>query len=237
MTENELLKSITEYFEKNIFKKHIESTIKKNSRLKEYKINPIVVKYLSKVLTDEYSPEGVAKALYYPRVLGTSINTSFGTWIQKMFVDLDIASGSMIPGMDIEFIDKFDGKRKWCQLKSGPNTINSGDVKPMIEEFSKTIRLARTNSALQGISNNDFIVGVVYGDSDQLSMHYKTINKTYPVFAGKDFWYRVTGYPEFYDKLVIALHLEISKLEANDFFEEGLKKLTDEIRISNLFSF
>lgn len=72
------------------------------------------------MLDDNYNPEGVAKALYFPRVLGTSINTSFGTRIQSMFVELGMAEGSKIKGMDIEFIDKIDLRKKWCQLKSGP---------------------------------------------------------------------------------------------------------------------
>ena len=91
MKEAELLKKIVEYFQEFIFKNHINASIVIHSKLKSYNINPIVVKYLSKVLEGNYSPEGVAKALYYPRVLGTSINTSFGTRIQKMFVDLGIA--------------------------------------------------------------------------------------------------------------------------------------------------
>ena len=115
MNQKELLKEIVIYFEKNIFENHINASLKTHSKLKSYNINPIVVKYLSKVLEGNYSPEGVAKALFYPRVLGTSINTSFGTRIQNMFVDLEIAEGSKIKGMDIEFIDKIDKRRKWCQ--------------------------------------------------------------------------------------------------------------------------
>jgi hypothetical protein len=130
MTEQELTNKIVVYFEKNIFEKHIYATLNTHSKLKSYNINPIVVKYLSQILEGKYSPEGVAKALFYPRVLGTSINTSFGTRIQDMFVELNIAQGSLISGMDIEFVDKIDKRKKWCQIKAGPNTINSEDVKP-----------------------------------------------------------------------------------------------------------
>ncbi|HFC30488.1 MAG TPA: hypothetical protein ENJ44_05540, partial [Oceanospirillales bacterium] len=42
-----------------------------------------------------------------------------------MFVELNLATGSLIKGIDIEFFDKVDKRTKWCQLKSGPNTINS----------------------------------------------------------------------------------------------------------------
>lgn len=237
MTEKELIKEIVEYFEKKIFLQHINSSLTNHSKLKSYNINPIVVKYLSKVLDDKFSPEGVAKALYYPRVLGTSINTSFGTRIQDMFVELGIAQGSLIKGMDIEFIDQIDKRKKWCQLKAGPNTINSEDVKPLIKKFTDTINLARTNKAMSGLSNTDFIVGVLYGEPSELSMHYRVIDKTHPVLVGSDFWHRITGFPNFYNELVSALHECISNLDTKDFFRKGCDDLADEIRTSPLFHF
>jgi len=235
--EEELILKICRYFDTFIFKKHIEASLKTHSKLKSYNINPIVIKYLSKVLEDNYCPIGVAKALYYPRVLGTSINTSFGTNVQKMFVKLNLADGSAIPGMDIEFLDKIDGRKKWCQLKSGPNTINSEDVKPLIKKFSDTIRLARTNDALTGSNNNDFIVGVLYGQSSELSMHYKEIDKVHPVIIGKDFWHRITGFSTFYDGLVLALHDTINNLDTKEFLTKGCDRLAEEIRNSPLFQF
>uniref|UniRef100_UPI00404B45A5 PmeII family type II restriction endonuclease n=1 Tax=Flavobacterium sp. TaxID=239 RepID=UPI00404B45A5 len=236
-TEKELLNEIVKYFEIYIFENHINASLAVHSKLKSYNINPIVVKYLSKVLVDNYSPEGVAKALFYPRVLGTSINTSFGTRIQNMFVQLQIADGSLIKGMDIEFIDKIEIRKKWCQLKSGPNTINSEDVKPLIRKFTSTIQLARTNKAFKNINNTDFIVGVLYGEDEELSMHYREIDKLHPVIVGRKFWYRITGFPNFYDGLVSALHQTINNLDTKDFITEGCNKLAEEIRNSPLFVF
>lgn len=236
MKEQELIAKIVAYFETYIFKNHIEASLKKNTKLKSYNINPIVVKYLSKVLEDDYTAKGVAKALYYPRVLGTSINTSFGTRIQNMFVELDLASGSLIKGMDIEFEDKIDGRKKWCQLKSGPNTINSEDVKPLINKFTKTINLARTNK-FKGVNNTDFIVGVLYGEAEELSMHYKTIDKTHPVIIGKDLWHRITGFPNFYAGLVKELHKSILTIDTKDLITKGCSDLEEEIKNSSLFDF
>ena len=235
--EEDLLKEIVKYFEKYIFENHINASLVIHSKLKSYNINPIVVKYLSKVLEGNYSPEGVAKALFYPRVLGTSINTSFGTRIQNMFVELQIADGSLIPGMDIEFIDKRDNRKKWCQLKSGPNTINSEDVKPLIRKFTNTIQLARTNKALKNINNTDFIVGVLYGESGELSMHYKEIDRFHPVIIGKDFWHMITGFPNFYNGLVASLQECINNLDTKEFITKGCNELTEEIRNSPLFFF
>jgi len=187
MKENELLAIVTAYFKEHIFLNHKNSVLKKHSKLKEYKINPILVKYLSKILENDFTPLGIAKALYYPRVLGTSINTSFGTRIQNMFVALNLAEGSLIKGMDIEFMDKVENRKKWCQLKSGPNTINSEDVKPLLRKFSTVLNLARTNSI--NLTNNDLILGVLYGEKSQLSQHYQKIDKLHPVVVGKDFWH------------------------------------------------
>lgn len=235
MEESKLLEVITEYFKDKIFENHKINAVKTHSKLKSYKINPIIVKYLSKILENSYTPIGIAKALYYPRVLGTSINTSFGTRIQNMFVELNLANGSLIKGMDIEFIDKIDNRRKWCQLKSGPNTINSEDVNPLIKKFSTVTNLARTNT--MNLNNSDLIVGVLYGEEEQLSQHYKKIDLQFPVIIGKEFWHRLTGFPDFYDKLVANLDLMILNLDTEDFFEQGYKALAKEIEASDLFDF
>lgn len=235
MNENELLEIITAYFKEKIFDNHKINSLKTHSKLKSYKINPIIVKYLSKILEDNFTPIGIAKALYYPRILGTSINTSFGTRIQNMFVELNLAQGSLIKGMDIEFIDKIDNRKKWCQLKSGPNTINSEDVNPLLKKFTTVTNLARTNAI--SLNNSDLVLGVLYGEEKQLSQHYKKIDKQFPVITGKEFWHRITGFPNFYDKLVSNLDLMILNLDTEDFFKKGYTTLAKEIEASDLFDF
>ena len=175
---------------------------------------------------------GVAKALYYPRVLGTSINTSFGDRIQKMFVELGLARGSLIKGMDIEFEDQIDGRNKWCQLKAGPNTINSEDVKPLLRKFSTVTNLARTNS--MNLNNSDLIMGVLYGTEPELSQHYMAINEHYPVIVGQEFWHRLTGYEDFYNELVFELDKLIFSLPTDDFLTAGCEALAKEIEESGI---
>ena len=235
MNETKLLEIVTKYFEEKIFDNHKINSLKNHSKLKSYKINPILVKYLSKVLEDDFTPIGIAKALYYPRVLGTSINTSFGTRIQNMFVELELANGSLIKGMDIEFVDKIDDRKKWCQLKSGPNTINSEDVNPLLKKFSTVANLARTNQI--DLNNSDLILGVLYGTENQLSQHYKKIDEKHPVIIGADFWHRITGFPNFYNKLVINLDKMILSLDTEEFFKKGYTALAKEISESELFNF
>ncbi len=235
MNESQLLEIVTNYFKGKIFDNHKISSLTRHSKLKSYKINPIIVKYLSKILENDYSPIGIAKALYLPRILGTSINTSFGTRIQNMFVELNLAQGSLIKGMDIEFIDKKDNRKKWCQLKSGPNTINSEDVSPLLNKFTRVTNLARTNSI--NLNNSDLILGVLYGEESQLSQHYKKIDKQFPVIIGEEFWYRITGHSDFYSKLVSNLDIMILNLDTEDFVRKGYMALAKEIETSDLFNF
>lgn len=235
MNESQLLTIVKDYFKEKIFENHKRNVLKNHSKLKSYKINPILVKYLSKILENNFTPLGIAKALYFPRVLGTSINTSFGTRIQNMFVELGLANGSLIKGMDIEFVDKVDNRKKWCQLKSGPNTINSEDVNPLLKKFSAVANLARTNAI--NLNNNGLILGVLYGEASQLSQHYKKIDEKHPVIIGTELWHRLTGFPGFYEKLVKELDALILNLETEDFFKQGYMALAKDIEASSDFNF
>ena len=137
--------------------------------------------------------------------------------------------------MDIEFIDKIDGRKKWCQLKSGPNTINSEDVSPLLRKFNVVLNLARTNYI--SLNNNDLILGVLYGTEEQLSQHYRKIDETHPVIIGQEFWQRITGFENFYTTLVSNLDEMILMLDTEDFFKQGYLTLAKEIETSILFSF
>lgn len=137
--------------------------------------------------------------------------------------------------MDIEFIDKVDNRKKWCQLKSGPNTINSEDVNPLLKKFTTVTNLARTNA--MDMNNSHLILGVLYGEKNQLSQHYKKIDTQFPVFIGKEFWHRLTGFENFYPKLVANLDLMILNIDTEDFFKRGYTELASEIESSILFDF
>ena len=47
------------------------------------------------------------------------------------------AYGSSVPGIDIEFIDQLDMRKKYCQLKSGPYALNRDDVTTVKKPFQK----------------------------------------------------------------------------------------------------
>ena len=108
-----------------LIKKHLRNTLKLKN-IGEFNINPFTHLYLSYFFGGEASYETMAKTLIYPRVLGTSIATSFGSNMQNFIATVLGDYGSTTKVMDIEFIDKLDGRKKYAQLKSGPNSINKG---------------------------------------------------------------------------------------------------------------
>lgn len=235
MKENqkqEILTKAKEFFKESIIESHKKNT-KKCKNLKEFNVNPFLVSYLSNYLTGNSDSESLAKALIYPRVLGTSITTTFGNNMQKFCSYVLDGFGSTTSGIDIEFIDQLDGRRKYCQIKSGPNTINKDDVDTIDNHFKAVKNLARTNNLQIGL--DDLIVGVFYGTEKQLSMHYKKINESYPVIIGQDFWHRLTGDEDFYSELVNAIGELAIEEDSSSLVKQVIVELAKEIEDSGLF--
>ncbi len=226
-----ILRKGKRWFRESIAKQHLLN-VQKLSDPKRFNINPFLVNYLANFLTGNSSPESIAKALIYPRILGTSITTSFGTNIQRFASDVLDGFGSMITGIDIEFIDQTDQRRKYCQLKAGPNTINKDDVETIHGHFADAKNLARTNNVQIGYG--DLMVGVLYGTAVNLSGHYKRLTNQYdhPVYAGQQFWYRLTGDEDFYTDLIAEFTAVAAEIDGSDAIRKTVAKLaqTDEIQ-------
>lgn len=197
-----IIESGKEYFRKIIIPNHIGNL--NSLKLSSFNINPFLINYLAAFMCGETSPKSLAKALIYPRVLGTSINTSFGQNIQIFISSLSqiVGNASGIDGIDIEFIDAIDGRKKYCQCKAGPQTINKGDIPMILGQFKHLHNKARLDRLPLQI--DDMIVGVLYGEAENLSSHYKIINSHYPVYCGSEFWERLTGDKSFYINLAKA---------------------------------
>ncbi len=75
-----IIASGKDYFRKIIIPSHLKNI--NNLHLKDFNVNPFLINYLASFLCGNTEPESLAKALLYPRILGTSINTSFGQNIQ-----------------------------------------------------------------------------------------------------------------------------------------------------------
>lgn len=229
----EILVNAKIFFRDIISESHIKNT-KKLVKLNEFDVNPFLITYLSNYLTGNNDAESIAKALIYPRVLGTSINTSFGTRIQNFCSDVLSGFASTTSGIDIEYIDEEDNRRKYCQIKAGPNTINKDDVRTIKDHFKAVKNLGRTNNLK--ISDEDMIVGVLYGTSKQLSGNYKKINDDFPVLVGQDFWFHLTGDEDFYSDLIKAFGEVAKEADSTKLLESTIKELAKEIKNSEIFS-
>lgn len=189
-----------------ILKKHVANT-EKLRRLNDFQWNPFTIKYLPNYAYGDASSRNIAKTLVYVRVLSQSINTSLGLHFQNFCNEVikiltPSGGGSLISGIDIEFIDHIDHRKKYCQLKSGPNCINRDDIETIIDHFTEIKNRARINNVKSFNPSTDCVVGVIYGTNKILNSSYKKLEKEFPVYVGKELWQRLTGDEKFYDELI-----------------------------------
>lgn len=218
----EILKKAHDFFKTSIADSHASNT-QKLTKLKEFNVNPFTVHYLASFAFGDETPKSLAKALIYPRVLGTSIATTFGNNVQTFCHEVLKGYASTTAGMDIEFTDAIDGRKKYCQLKAGPQTINKDDVETINRHFASLKNLARTNHLDDFNPMTDCCVGILYGDHSQISANYKRIEKDYPVYVGKEFWHHLTGDESFYEDLI-----DVFSDCAKDYTDTNLLDLTIE---------
>lgn len=203
--QQELLDKASDWFRDVMMTAHIKNT-KKLASAKEFKVNPFLHHYLAAFLTGEVTPQSLARVLILPRVLGTSITTSFGSQVQKFVTEvLQQVVGSTASGIDIEFTDTQSGQKTYMQVKLGPLTINSPDVETIHRHFQAVRRLAKTNHVKMGEAC--LAVGVMHGDRSDLSANYKALEDQhgYALYVGQDFWLRLTGSETFYDRLIAVI--------------------------------
>lgn len=230
INKEEILQAAQKWFRDVIATNHeanLRKIIKKPSKLH---INPFLATYLANFLTGNNSAESVARAILYPHILGTSITTSFGSNLQKFIPYLkdalgNEAAGSTTSGIDIEFIDQVDGRKKYCQLKAGLQTINKDDVTTIHHHFRDARNLARQNGL--NLSSDDLVVGILCGERKQMSANYKKLETEhgYNVFVGQEFWHRLTGDLNFYFELGQAFAAVARECDASEVVEEAVRAI------------
>jgi hypothetical protein len=225
--KQKLLAKIEEFARDTLATKHLANLLKLKS-LDEFDINPFLTKYLSRFLTGKDDAKSIARTLVYARILGTSINTSFGMNFQKFCTQILGATGAIVSGTDIEFTDQIDGRYKYCQLKAGPNTINYDDIVTIRDHFKKMRNVGRQNSRLLGA--DDLIIGVMYGSSDKLNSFYKVLSEDFPIFVGEEFWYRFTGDMNFYVDMVERFSVAALQTDASEHIESVINELSIEVQ-------
>lgn len=225
MLEEERLKILEQakkFFKEKIADQHVKRTLKLTN-LTEFNANPFLLSYLAYFLTGNGDPQSMAKALIYPRVLGTSITTSFGQNTQNFCHEVLSGFPATTSGMDIEFIDQIDGRKKYCQIKSGPNTINADDVSTIEGHFRQAMGLFRQNRV--SFQMDDLVIGVFYGEDRDLSVHYKKLLQNYSVYVGKEFWMRLTGSDEFYSDMIDVFGQVAKEIDASQLLSDVIDQL------------
>ena len=221
------INSFKNWFRTSIIAPHIQNT-RKLVHLNAFKVNPFLPIYLSNYLSGTSDAQEIAKALVYPRVLGTSITTTFGTAMQKFVTEFfSGVAGSTTPGIDIEFIDQIDNRRKYCQLKSGPDSLNYDDVTTIKNHFLSLIRLAHTNHL--DVRHEDMLFCITYGEESELNSFIRQLRDQYVVYAGRDFWFHFTGDNSFYDKLINAAGEVAREVNSSQVVQEVITALAHEI--------
>ncbi|MDX9948060.1 MAG: PmeII family type II restriction endonuclease [Bacteroidales bacterium] len=224
--KDKILKSFKEWFKDSLIESHRKNT-KKLKDINEFNINPFLLYYLANYLEGNSNPKSLAKALVYPRALGTSITTSFGTQMQTFITKVLGAYGSTTTGIDIEFVDQIDKRKKYCQLKSGPNAINKDDIKTIKDHFQAVKNLARTNNLKIDLS--DLVFCLTYGEESEKNSFVKALEKEYTVYMGKDFWHRFTGDQHFYRDLIHSAGEIAKEVNMKDIVDEVIKDLSKDI--------
>ncbi|MCP4418005.1 MAG: restriction endonuclease, partial [Chloroflexi bacterium] len=81
------------------------------------------------------------------------------------------------------------------------------------------------------ISYGDLIIGVFYGEQNQLSSHYKRLTSQYshPVIVGQDFWQRLTGDQGFYFDLINQFSSVAEEIDGSQL----IQKIVDELAQSD----
>jgi len=199
---DEMLSRAKKYYSEYIIPASISKIRKcKNPRVFK-KTNPFLTPFQGKLMFGDISDRSISSALVYLR-LGTSLATIYGEQIQNLCRQVLGAKG-FGSGFDLTFLDAIDGRRKYCQLKAGPLTLSQSAPKAITEKFFDYIKSNAKNKA-EPIPLTDLIVGVTFGEHSMLSSHYKKIESFgFPIYVGKDFWHRITGEADFYEKLQVV---------------------------------
>lgn len=234
MTERQkqdIIESGKEYFRSIIIPNHLKNL--KKLQLSSFDINPFLINYLAAFLCGNTEPVSLAKALVYPRILGTSLNTSFGQKIQVFISQLQevVGGASGIDGIDIEFVDAIDGRRKYCQCKAGPKTITLKDMTNILGNFKNLMK--KLEQDRMDLEFDDLVVGVLYGEKNKLATFYNAIGSHYPVLCGSEFWEHLTSDDTFYHRLAKAFGevVEGDGIDGSALILDKVNEIAEEIKL------
>lgn len=229
-TTQDVLAGVGSWIDQEFVKTH-KANSKKIGNLENVNINPFLLRYLSNLAYGDATPHSMAKVIVYTRALGSSPSTTFGNTMRKFCTEK--LNDKVVPHSgseaDVKYYDHIDKKYCWARLRLGPDNMNSRTAGAFVTEFKS---LAKSNPNAQG----SCVVGVLYGEDDSINASFKSLKADgISVFVGKDFWHRVTGDSDFYNKLVEEIEKALGNV-SDRYLGNVITKLDKELATSGKFS-
>jgi len=218
----------------NDFIPHQENLLEKWKKAKNHNMNPYLVAYKSAALTGSKNALGIAEGLITVSWLGQGLSTSFGMQFQTQLTRiLQEVYGSTTSGIDVEYPDFFDNRKKYAQIKLGPDTINSDDVETIDNHFKAIRNLARTNNV--ALQTNDLVIGVIYGSHAQLNANYNALkNRNYELYVGNEFFEHITGVKDLGTQLIDAAVRATKTVKVDQLLRDAIETLANDPLIKGL---
>lgn len=213
---------------------HQQDALDKWTKANKHNINPYLIAYRSIAMSGNLSAEVIAESLITLSWLGQGLSTSFGTQFQSQLTKiLKDVYGSTTSGIDVEYLDHFDKRKKFAQIKLGPDTINSDDVETIENKFRAIKNLARTNSF--SLQQDDLVVGVIYGSHAQLNASYRSLkDKHFEVYVGNEFFEHITGIKDLGSQLIAAAVRASKTVKVNKLYRDAIDTLAADPIIQGL---
>lgn len=127
--------------------------------------------------------------------VSSSEETIFGNcFFEPLAIAASGGSKALAEGIDIMIEDKEENTVYAIAVKSGPSVFNADSKKRQEQNFNAARKLAQQAKAIY-----EPIIGYCYGKKRSTGRGRPTI---YKELAGQDFWYELTGDPDFYVHII-----------------------------------
>lgn len=95
-----------------------------------------------------------------------------------------------MPGIDIEYVDRVDGRHKYAQVIAAPAAFTYADVEAVKNAFA-VIKRKERNDRLKNFFLSDCLAVVPWAEKPSNAL--RRLAEDHPVLIGADFWMRLTG--------------------------------------------
>ena len=219
-----IIESGKDYFRSIIIPSHLKNL--KMLKLKDFNVNPFMFQYL------DASFESLAKALLYPKAFEVIVCQGSSAGLYDLFWKISRMTRRVTINKkigELEFVDAIDGRKKYCCFTNTCTELIRCDLNAILSQYKCIL-----NEKMQGdlsFQIDDLVVGVVFGEHNKLSPNYKTLETTFPVYCGAEFWEHLMGDKHFYSRLLNAFVevVEQEDMPVCDCIRKKVKEIAQEI--------